>query len=167
VTLASNGVLTGSGSAAGTTGAVTTSAASLIAPGNAGTGTGTLTLNTLNTTAGSTFSYDLASSLQTELLTVSTLTGGGNLVFNLNNIGATTGVYTLIDFTSETGLITTQFSENSTTGIQGQFILTANSIQFNVTQAPEPGTTGLFFLGLSFLAYFGVTRRRAVLARLS
>lgn len=86
-------------------------------------------------------------------LTKGLATGAWHFVFTDSlSLPLTLGeTYTLMTFGSQTGFDASDFSYTyigeSLPGLDGEFILTADSLQFVATAVPEPGVTGLIFFG--------------------
>jgi len=101
-------------------------------------------------------------------LTHSTLTRTGgtwlfdlNQAFDLNSLGATTGLYAgiITGLTgTEIGLSTINTWVITTPGITGQFQLVGNQVNLQVTGVPEPATAASLLGGVALLV--GLRRRR-------
>jgi len=161
ITLASDGVLSGTGTV--TVGNVTTSASSVLSPGNS---IGTLTIGTtLDTSAGAIFNIELGAGFTSDLLDLGTWEATGaaadSLVFNFIDLGgAVEGTYTLATFDDGNGLELGQFAEGSTlAGLSGSFILNANSLEYSLI--PEPLSAGVLGMSVLGMALFARRRTRA------
>lgn len=171
VTLAAGATLGGNGIITGT---VTTAATSVIAPGNS---VGNLTLSgALDASAGAIFNFELGSNatpgVTHDLLTLGSFTGStssGGLQFNFSALSgfATSVPYTIITFTSVSGLdysdlvastLPSGYSLDTSFGTGG-WNITSGALQ--VQFIPEPATWGLITAGLMMVLIFR-RRRMAV-----
>ena len=160
ITLNSDGVLKGTGTVLG--GGVTTAANSVVAPGNS---IGTLTIDgTLDTTAGAVFEIELDAGFNADSLDIDTWEASGagtdSLVFDFIDLGgAEAGTYTIATFNNENGLTLDKLTEGNTpNGFSGDFVLNANSLEYDVNAIPEPLSAG--FLGAVALSVAVIARRR-------
>jgi hypothetical protein len=84
---------------------------------------------------------------------------GSSYLFNFGDTGMSGGLYTLFQFDSTTFTDASDFSYiGLADGLQGDFILSGNSLQFQVI--PEPSTSAFLALALGML-FFGSRMTRA------
>jgi len=130
-----NGACTLAGS--GRVGAATLNATGKIAPGNSA---GTLTATSLTWNGGGTMDFELGSpgSNQDRLDLVGALTKGtaGAYQFDFTTLPAfASGTYTLINFGSNSGFSESDFTFTGPGGLQGEFVLRGNQLQFATPSA--------------------------------
>ncbi len=158
VTVQNLGTLAGSGRIGGD---VSVTNGGLISPGNS---PGTLTIGgSLQLVNGAKFSFDLGPNAANSDLVVVTgkliFTGSGSAVFNFVNDGMVAGLYTLLTFdSSSTGLSVSDFSVGTwDPSFAENFVLSSNSLSFNIVAVPEPSYTAA---ALGSLVFAGVARWR-------
>jgi fibronectin-binding autotransporter adhesin len=132
-----NGKLGGDGRVRG----ITLGAAGDVAPGNSA---GSLDATSLTWNGGGVMDFELGSPgvNQDELDLVGALTKGtaGTYQFNFSTLdGFQPGTYTLVTFGSNGGFTASDFSFTGPPQLTGQFVLNANSLQFQAVPEPSMG----------------------------
>lgn len=138
----------------GEVGALVANNGSRVAPGNGDIGQ--LSAASFVWNGGAVMSFQL--SLLDNASDIISLSGAftqgsaGSYVFNFSDTGRANALYTLFEFDSTTFADASSFSYTGLAdGLQGDFILSGNSLQFQVV--PEPSTTILFALALGALFF--------------
>ena len=155
VTVNSTGTLKGTGDIAGN---VSVASGGTIAPGLS---PGTLNIDgNLSIVDGSHFAFELGTT--SDLLNIGgalNFSGGGTALFDILNNGMTSGSnYTLMNYSSVSGLTLSNLAFGSTpAGFAGQFTIGASSLTLHVDAVPEPSRAVLGGLGLAVLT---LRRRR-------
>lgn len=159
-----------------TTSSVTLNGGGSIAPGDINTATlastiGTLTLGALtwnsdNTHAGIYVDLGANNASSDHLMITGAFEQGSgtDFLFNISDEGLSIGItYTLVEFGSTTFGDASSFGLDTETinlGIDGNFALNGNSLEFTVTSIPEPSATVLL-MSLALAVVLGKTRRKA------
>ena len=157
LTTVTTGSIGGHGSSAS---ALTLSGGTRLTPGASGTaGTFFATGLDWNSTAGMDFQLGTTSDLLQLSGSFNEVLEGGNYTFAFTNAGGlTTGLYTLVNFATTTFEAGSDFAFTTTVpGLNGNFVLNATNLQFQVTAVPEPQVMGL--AAFSLLALLKRRRR--------
>jgi len=157
VSVLNNATLAGSGDL----GAIVVASGSSVSPGNGSLGEMTATSFLWNGGAVMNFELSLLSNASDRITLSGDFTQGttGSYLFNFGDTGMSGGLYTLFQFDSTTFTDVSDFSYTGLAdGLQGDFILSGNSLQFQVI--PEPSTSACLALALGML-FFGSRMMRA------
>jgi hypothetical protein len=158
VTVKNSSTLGGNGRVGGS---VELQAGGTIAPGD---GIGFLSIGgNLSLVNASRFLFELgatgATSDRIDISGALIFTGTGSAEFDFINDGVQSGVYTLLNFGSSSGLSLSDFSLGPTSGLVGNFVLSDHSLSLNVTAVPEVSPMAPL-LACAALGFAVRTRRR-------